>query len=108
MSGIVMAYPGRFVTGVPNGPKKTRKIKRKVYSEVRNAPVIPAIQNSGCPCGDDQALQMIRSLLKNPAVRNGSPAKEQPAMRNVQKVTGKFLAQACPCGRCCVRHRALR
>jgi transposase len=31
---------------------------------------------------------MIRSLLKKPAVRNGRPAREHPAIRNVQKATG--------------------
>ena len=52
---------------------------------------MPAIQNPGCPCSADHVSQMIRSLLKKPAVMNGRPASEQPAIRNVQKATGISL-----------------
>ena len=39
------------------------------------------------------APQMIRSLLKNPAVIKGRPANEQPPIRNVQKVKRQLFAQ---------------
>ena len=62
-TGIVMARPGRLVTGVRTGPKKTRKMSRNVYSDVNTTPAIPAAHRPVLPAAELPALHRMRSLL---------------------------------------------
>ena len=62
---------------------------RNVYNEVSRTPTRATIQNPGEPLAALQAPQMIQSLLKAPAVTNGNPASEHPAITNVQKAKGR-------------------